>query len=126
MPFQDAILKMEAMINENLRRAADLAIKDTKAILVLLPDTKRENAYIVLGRLYQILEDYLSKTWKSRIKIHSSIAVFPEDAKTVDEILEKFTSVMRRIRNDFPEFAPDLSRAPKNFTNFLRISGFLR
>lgn len=90
LPFQDAILKMEAMINENLRRAADLAIKDTKAILVLLPDTKRENAYIVLGRLYQILEDYLSKTWgKSRIKIHSSIAVFPEDAKTVDEILEK-------------------------------------
>ncbi len=88
--LQAAVLKMETMINENLRRAADLAIKDRKAILVLLPDTKKENAYIVLGRLYQILEDYISTIkGESRIEIHSSIAAFPEDATTVDEILGK-------------------------------------
>ncbi len=81
---------MEKVINRALRRAADIAIKDGKAILVLLPDTKKEHAHIVLGRLYQVLEDYLKKIKKTpKIEIHSSVACFPEDAETLEQILDK-------------------------------------
>lgn len=88
--LKEVVGRMEKLINESLRRSADVAIKDKKAILVLLPDTKKENAYIVLGRLYQVLEDYLAQVQRGpRIEIHSSVASFPEDAKTLDQVLEK-------------------------------------
>ncbi|OQA55662.1 MAG: Alkaline phosphatase synthesis sensor protein PhoR [Candidatus Omnitrophica bacterium ADurb.Bin277] len=88
--LKEIVTRMEKMINENLRRMADIAIKDKRTILVLLPDTKKENAHIVLGRLCQMLEEYLAAAGGgTRIGIHSSVAVFPEDAGTVDEIIEK-------------------------------------
>lgn len=84
------VVTMEKIINHALRRAADIAIKDDKAILVLLPDTKKDHAHIVLGRLYQVLEDCLAKFKKTpKIEIHSSVACFPEDAETLEKILDK-------------------------------------
>ena len=84
------VVTMEKVINHALRRAADIAIKDDKAILVLLPDTKKEHAHIVLGRLYQVLEDCLAQVKKTpKIEIHSSVACFPEDAETLEKILDK-------------------------------------
>ncbi len=84
------VVKMEKVINRVLRRAADIAIKDDKAILVLLPDTRKEQAHIVLGRLYQVLEECLARVKKTpKIGIHSSVACFPEDAETLEQILDK-------------------------------------
>lgn len=86
----EIVAVMERVINHALRRTADIAIKDGKAILVLLPDTKKEHAHIVLGRLYQVLEDYLAKIKKTpKIEVHSSVACFPEDAETLEQILDK-------------------------------------
>ena len=83
------VLKMEKIINDALRRVADVAIKDTKAIMVLLPDTKKENAYIVMGRLSQILEDFLIREQMTpRIEVHGNVVCFPEEAKTLEEILD--------------------------------------
>ncbi|HNX69006.1 MAG TPA: ATP-binding protein [Candidatus Omnitrophota bacterium] len=84
------VSRMERLLNESLRRAADVAIKDSKAILVILPDTKKENAYIVLGRLYQLLQEYLSREQRSpKIEIHSSVACFPEEADTIEKLLDQ-------------------------------------
>ena len=83
------VIKMEKIINNALRRVADVAIKDTKAIMVLLPDTQKENAYSVMGRLSQLLEDFLVRDQKtSKIAVHSSVVCFPEEAKTLEEILD--------------------------------------
>lgn len=82
--------RMESLINKALRRTADIAIKDTKAILVLLPETYKESAYIVLGRLSQLLEDYLAGERKSpKIEIRGSVACFPEEAADLEKILKK-------------------------------------
>lgn len=88
-PMERIVVKMEQVINEALRRVADVAIKDTKAIMVLLPDTKKENAYLVVGRLTQILEDFLIHEQKTpKVSVHSSVVCFPEEAKTLEEILD--------------------------------------
>lgn len=88
-PMERIIVKMEQVINAALRRVADVAIKDTKAIMVLLPDTRKENAYLVMGRLSQILEDFLIREQKTpKVAIHSSVVCFPEESKTLEQILD--------------------------------------
>lgn len=81
--------KMEEILNKTLRRAADVAIKDTRSILVLLPDTKKENAYIAMGRLYQALEEYLKSEEISDIEIRGSVTCFPEEADTIEKMLDR-------------------------------------
>ena len=84
------VLGMEKVINGALRRVADVAIKDTKAIMVLLPDTQKESAYIVMGRLSQILEDYLIRELKTpKVEVHSCVVCFPDEAKTLEDILDR-------------------------------------
>ena len=84
------VLRIEQIINNALRRAADITVKDSKVIMVLLPDTSKENALIVLGRLSQVLEDNLTREQKkTAVKIHSNLVCFPDEAKTLEEILDK-------------------------------------
>ena len=84
------VLKIEKIINDALRRVVDVAIKDTKAIMVFLPDTPRESAFIALGRISQILEDYLIQEQKMPgVELHSSVVCFPQEAKTLEEILDR-------------------------------------
>ena len=84
------VLGMEKIVNKALRRVADVAIKDTKAIMVLLPDTFRESAFITLGRISQLLEDYLVREQKTPgVELHSSVVSFPQEAKTLEEILDR-------------------------------------
>lgn len=87
---EQIVVKMEKIINDSLRRVADVAIKDTKAIMVILPDTPRESALIALGRISQILEDYLEREQKALgIGLRSSVVSFPEEAKTLEEVLDR-------------------------------------
>ncbi len=84
------VLKMEKIVNDALRRVVDIAIKDTKAIMVLLPETSRESAFIALGRISQILEDFLIREQKTPgIELRGSVVCFPQEAKTLEEILDR-------------------------------------
>jgi len=84
------VLKMEKIINDALRRVVDIAVKDTKAIMVLLPDTPRESAFVALGRISQILDDYLVREQKTPgVELHGSVVSFPQEAKTLEEILDR-------------------------------------
>ena len=84
------VIKVEQIINASLRRVGDIAIKDAKAIMVLLPDTQKENATFVLGRLSQVLEDFLLREQKTpKIEIHSCMVCFPDEVKTLEEILDR-------------------------------------
>jgi GGDEF domain-containing protein len=84
------VLKMKKIINDALRRVVDVAIKDTKAIMVLLPDTSRECAFTALGRISKLLEDHLAREQKTPgIELHSSVVCFPQEAKTLEEVLDK-------------------------------------
>ena len=87
--MENIVVQMEKVINGALRRVADVAIKDTKAIMVLLPDTRKDNAHVVMGRLLQALEDFLIREQKSlKIELHSSVICYPDEAATLEEILD--------------------------------------
>jgi len=90
---EGVVVKMEKIINDALRRVADVAIKDAKAIMVLLPDTKKENVYLVMGRLSQILDDFLIREHMTpKIEVHSHVICFPEEAETLEQILDRIYS----------------------------------
>ncbi|MFH0985123.1 MAG: ATP-binding protein [Candidatus Omnitrophota bacterium] len=84
------VQKMEKIINDALRRVVDVAIKDTKAVMVLLPDTSRESAFVALGRISQVLDEYLVREHSSPgIEIHGHVICLPQEAKTLEEVLDK-------------------------------------
>ena len=65
-------------------------MKDTRAILVMLPSTGKEGALIVEGRMQQAFEDYLSrKGVRKEIQLECKAATYPEDGTTEEELLAK-------------------------------------
>lgn len=88
--MENIVVQLEKLINGALRRVADVAIKDTKAIMVLLPDTHKDNAHVVMGRLLQVVEDYLIREKKlPKMEVHGSVVCYPEEAVTLEEILDR-------------------------------------
>ena len=84
------ILEFEGLIKETLRRKADVAIKDSRAILVLLPATRKEQGLIVAGRIQQIFDDCLSrKKLAKQVEFTCRVATFPEDGSSEAELLKK-------------------------------------
>lgn len=83
---------MEGMIKEALRLNTDMIINKGNAILILLPAVRKEDALIILGRVKQIIDEYLYKdNLAKEVEIKPSLYSFPEDAKTKEELLSKIT-----------------------------------
>ena len=81
---------LETLIKDNLRRQADVPIKSTRSILILLPATEKQDALMVAGRIQQIFDDYMArKNLAGKIEVACNVAGFPVDGKTSEELLEK-------------------------------------
>jgi len=84
------LIELERLIKETLRRRADIAVKNNRALLVLLPDTRKEQGLIVAGRIQQIFDDCLSqKKLAKQIDFTCRVAAFPEDGNSEEELLKK-------------------------------------
>ncbi len=82
--------KFYEIVGGHLRRQADLAVKDDRAILLVLPVTKNEYIESIQMRLSQALEEYLSKEGLAqKIKIGCKTAGFPRDGSSADELFDK-------------------------------------
>lgn len=82
--------KFYEIIGGHLRRQADLAVKDDRAILLVLPVTKNEYIDSIQMRLSQALEEYLTKEGlEKKIKIGYKTAGFPRDGASADELFDK-------------------------------------
>jgi PAS domain S-box-containing protein len=76
------------LIKSDLRRKSDISIKDSRAILVVLPETDKKGAWSTANRLKSSFDDYLSKEGLAKeIEVDSRVASFPEDAQTEEELL---------------------------------------
>ncbi|MBU0548214.1 MAG: hypothetical protein KKH57_05630, partial [Candidatus Omnitrophica bacterium] len=74
----------------HLRRQADLAVKDDRAILLVLPVTKNEYIDSIQMRLSQALNEYLSKAGlDKKIRIGCKTAGFPRDGSSADGLFDK-------------------------------------
>lgn len=87
----DSILEgLEFIVKQNLRRRADVAMKDEGRVLLLLPDTGKENAPSVAQRMQKAMNTYLiGQKLQRQIAIDCRIAVFPEDGNKGEELLRK-------------------------------------
>jgi PAS domain S-box-containing protein len=81
---------LERLIKTDLRRKPDISIKDSRAILVALPETDKKGAWSTAERLKARFDDYLSKEGLAKeIEVDLRVASFPEDARTEEELLNK-------------------------------------
>jgi hypothetical protein len=82
--------KFYEIIGGHLRRQADLAVKDDRAILLVLPVTKNEYIDSIQMRLTQALNEYLSKEGlDKKIRIGCKTAGFPRDGSSADVLFDK-------------------------------------
>ncbi|MDD5505350.1 MAG: ATP-binding protein [Candidatus Omnitrophica bacterium] len=82
--------KFYEIVGGHLRRQADLAVKDDRAILLVLPVTKNEYIDSIQTRLTQALEEYLSKEGlDKKIRIGCKTAGFPRDGSSADGLFDK-------------------------------------
>jgi len=85
-----ALRGMERLLEESLRRAGDVAVKDTCEIIVLLSDCSRESAVAVSGRLKETVLDYLRREGLDKeIKVDFGIATYPDEAGNDEELISK-------------------------------------
>ncbi|MBU2437249.1 MAG: diguanylate cyclase, partial [Candidatus Omnitrophica bacterium] len=78
---------LEGLAKGNLHRKEDVVVKDAGAILVVLPETDKENAFMVAGRLQQIFDEYLSgEKLDKQVEVVYKITNFPEDGGTTQEL----------------------------------------
>ena len=78
------------LIKTDLRRKSDASIKDSRAILVVLPETDKRCAWLTADRLKSRFDDYLSNEGLAQeIEIDLRVASFPEDAGTEEELLNE-------------------------------------
>jgi len=88
--------RLENVIKQNLRRQADVAVKDTSAILVLLPAATKEETLMVAGRIQQAFDDCLTREHlKGEMRIACKVAVFPDDGNNEEELLAKVEGVVK-------------------------------
>ena len=82
--------KFYEIVGGHLRRQADLAVKDDRAILLVLPVTKNEYIDSIQMRLLQALNEYLSKEGLgNKIRIGCKTAGFPRDGSSADVLFDK-------------------------------------
>jgi GGDEF domain-containing protein len=81
--------ELERLVKTCLRRKTDTSVRNNQALLVLLPDTNKNDAYLTAERLKSSLLDYLSKEkFSKEIKIDFRIINFPEDVQTTAEFIK--------------------------------------
>lgn len=84
------MLRLEEAIKKGLRGRADVAIKDTRAFLILLPETPIESARRVAQRLLESARALLAAmNLPVPLEFETRLAVHPEDGRSHERLLEK-------------------------------------
>jgi len=84
------VRRLQKVVREKLRRKADVAVMDSRAVLVLLPETAKGDALTVAQRIQNAFDDCLTQEGKKElVRMSWDVASFPDDGKTTDAILEK-------------------------------------
>jgi len=89
---KEILKKMEELIKNSLRRSSDMVIaSNTGEILLILPETGKDDATSVLGRVKEELRRYLSmeEDLKGKINLATGVISYPDEARDEKDILNK-------------------------------------
>lgn len=88
----DVILKdISRVIKENIREIDLVARYGGEEFSLILPETDRHGAFFVAERIRKKIEENVFKAYDEKLKvtISTGIAVYPEDAADIENIIEK-------------------------------------
>ncbi|MBI2870438.1 MAG: PAS domain S-box protein [Candidatus Omnitrophica bacterium] len=80
--------RLEREVSQTLRRSGDIAVGDEQGILVMLPQTPREDARKVSRRIQGLIDHALSReVSKDAPGVVCQVAAYPGDGSTAEELL---------------------------------------
>ena len=82
--FNDILNTLEDAIKKNLYRQSDKIVRDHGFIYVILSDTEKKDAMVVIDRVRRVIDE---RNWSAQIKI--SAVSFPLDGLTEEELITK-------------------------------------
>ena len=88
----DLIKNIEKVTKGSLRRQADTVVRGISGLIVLLFDTKRENAGSVRNRIEEAINVFLSKgkeKWFKKVSVAIGSATYPDEAIKAKDLLNK-------------------------------------
>lgn len=83
---------IERVIKNSLHRRADTVLRATGELIILLFDTRKDDAEVVKKRIEEAMRTYLSQCqeeWIKEIRITLGSATFPDEANNLQELLDK-------------------------------------
>src|SRR3989338_4435694 len=88
------VYDLRMLVRSKIRRETDIVVENDQLILMILSGMKKEGALIVLGRIQDSFDNYLSKyPLGKEIHIIYETLNYPQDAKTADEMISKISSL---------------------------------
>jgi len=85
---KDTILsKLEMVVKDTLRRKTDLVLKTGEGIYMILPETDKQSAFMVLARIKENLRKTADEAGEIHIK--DIVVVYPGEVGNADEIINK-------------------------------------
>lgn len=97
----DVVLKeLAEIIKDNIREVDLVGRYGGEEFCVVLPDTDRRGALHVAERLKVAVQSYIFKAYDEAIKstISIGVAIFPEDAAKMDELIDKADQAMYKAK----------------------------
>lgn len=89
---------LERIINETLRRKADIVVRGTGEVIIILFDANKTGAKAVKQRIEEAIKNYLASSQDDLIKgisLNIGLASYPEEAKSEIELLNQARGIIR-------------------------------
>lgn len=87
------VQEVEHLLRKGLRRNADMTIKGSHSVFMILPQTSKKDADVVIKRMAPSFDEYLSQEkLGERLEFFYVISSYPEDGLTVDELVDRILS----------------------------------
>lgn len=87
------------LIEQSFWRRADIAIRQTRTILIVLPATGKQDSFLTAARIQRLITDSLNQQGlQDIVEIAGSVASFPEDGETAEALIEFAEKRLQRVK----------------------------
>jgi len=88
--FREVVNRLEGILQKSLRRAGDVAAKDTGELIAVVTSCDKDNVQHVKKRLEVVLYDFLAReNLRDAIRLQFGYATYPDEARTDDDLIKR-------------------------------------
>ncbi|MBU1367193.1 MAG: PilZ domain-containing protein, partial [Candidatus Omnitrophica bacterium] len=90
------LTNLEEMARKTLRRATDIAVRHKTDVVVILPEAKKVDAFVVKDRLEEAIKEYM-RDLMGKIQINLGTATFPDETGNTEALINKTKTQLEAI-----------------------------